>query len=202
METPPHSTNSDQNSAVCGGRMMRSRSQPTPRVTNSASKPTYLSKVAVGPVPLSMVVMDSKGIRKTYSPRATSIGRTSSNSRPNMPATKSHFSNAIIQPSEHAVTTSAATCKFRCQFLAEKLPCGLRIAGESMPGLSLTVSSSTTVIGIELLFGLLVRTIQHYAVHLINRVDHAKRWRHLFLQIMANPLGEESTHDWNTENFG
>ncbi len=175
MEIPPHSTNSDQNSAVCGGRIIRSRSQPTPRVTNSASKPTYLSKVAVGPVPLSKVVMDSKGIRKAYSPSATSIGRTSNNSRANTPATKSHFSDAIIQPSEHASTTSAATCTFRCQFLAEKLSCGLPIAGESMPGLRLTVSSSTTVIGLELFFALLVRTIQHYAVHLINlRVDHAR----------------------------
>src|SRR5258705_8041497 len=108
--------------------MMRSRSQPTPRVTNSASKPTYLNKVAVDPVPLSTVVMDSKGIKKAYSPRATSIGRTINNSKAHRLATKSQFSEAIIQPREHAVTTRAATCQFRCQFLAGKLFCELRIA--------------------------------------------------------------------------
>ncbi len=87
-----------------------------------------------------MVVMDSNGIRKAYSPRATSIGRTNNNSRPNTPATKSQFSDAIIHPREDAVTTRAATCKIRCQFLAEKLSCGSRMVVESMLGPRLTVS--------------------------------------------------------------
>src|SRR5258708_14108842 len=79
--------------------------------------------------------MDSNGIRKAYSPRATSIGRTINNSKAHRLATKCQFSDAIIQPREHAVTTRAPTCQFRCQFLAETLLCESRIVAESMPGL-------------------------------------------------------------------
>jgi len=104
---------------------MRSRSQPTPRVTNSASKPTYLNKVAVDPVPLSTVVMDSKGIKKAYSPRATSIGRTINNSKAHRLATKSQFSDAIIHPKQHAITINAITRSSRCPFAEQKSSCGL-----------------------------------------------------------------------------
>jgi len=95
-ELTAHSTNRDQSLAVVGARVMRFLNQHTPMVMHIASSPTYLNKVAVGASPLPKVVIDSNGIRKAYNPRATSIGRKSSNISPTATATSSHLSEAIM----------------------------------------------------------------------------------------------------------
>ena len=80
----------------------------------------------------------------------------------------------------HGTTVAVSQDPGTRQFFVEKLSWGLRVTVESMPGLRLTVSLSTTLIRLQLFFALLVgRT----TLQLIIIVEHAQRRRRTFFKL-------------------